>query len=66
MTTARQTASEHGTFVLTRYEHRIEFVCDRCLQPKVTRLDVIWTNPAGSRKRICNGCYGRLMSGIPL
>jgi hypothetical protein len=61
-----QYANEHGTFSITRHDHSIELVCDRCLQAKVTKLEIIWTTTSGTRKKICNGCYGRLRSGVPL
>jgi hypothetical protein len=66
MENARRNANEHGSFRVTRHDRSIELVCDRCLQPKVTKLEIVWTTAAGARKTICNGCYGRLRSGLPL
>lgn len=62
----KTTRNQHGRFVATRHEASLEFVCDRCLQPKVGKVVVDWTMPNGTTKRICNACYGRLMSGVPL
>jgi hypothetical protein len=64
--TAKTTRNQHGTFVATRHDESIEFVCDRCLQPKVGKVVVDWTPTTGRTKRICNACYGRLLSGVPL
>ena len=59
--------NEHGDFILTRSDQSIEFVCDRCLQPKFAKIQVSWTPFDSQRtKIICNGCYGRLSSGRPL
>lgn len=62
----RTTRSGHGTFEMTRHDSSLEFVCDRCLQPKITKVIVKWTAANGMTKSICNGCYGRLMSDVPL
>ena len=62
----KTTRNQHGTFVATRHDASLEFVCDRCLQPKISRVVVEWTTANGTTKRICNGCYGRLRSDIPL
>ncbi len=63
---AKTTWNQHGTFVATRNEASLEFVCDRCLQPKISKVVVEWTAANGTTKHICNGCYGRLLSGVPL
>jgi hypothetical protein len=58
--------NEHGTFTLRRSPHNQTFVCDRCLRPKDAKIQVEWTDVHGHKKMICNGCYGRLVSGTPL
>jgi hypothetical protein len=63
-TQRRQNAN--GVFVFQRHDEEQRFVCDRCLRPKVARIMVSWTMPAGVAKVICNGCYGRLVSTTPL
>ncbi len=61
--TEKRTRSSNGPFLMRRLPERVEFVCDRCLQPKITKIQVQWTDPRTSQaKVICNGCYGRLMS----
>jgi hypothetical protein len=62
----KTTNNVHGSFVMTREEIPIEFICDRCLQPKTAKVIVFWTSANGTSKRICNGCYGRLLSEKPL
>jgi hypothetical protein len=52
--------TEAGTFQLTRRDESIELVCDRCLEPKITKITVAWTTPSGVHKTVCNGCFGRL------
>ncbi len=52
--------TDAGTFVLTRRDERTQFVCDRCLEPKITKITVAWTTPTGGHKTVCNGCFGRL------
>jgi len=66
MATEKQTANEHGVYVVVRHETNLEFVCDRCLAAKIAKLEILWTTTTGAQKRICNGCYGRLRSGMPL
>jgi len=51
-----------GTFLYRRNDCSQEFVCERCLNPKIAKIVVQWTDQAGRRKTICNGCYGRLQS----
>lgn len=55
--------NEHGRFEMRRHDESFGLVCDRCLRPKVTKVEVIWDRPSGTQMRICNGCYGLLMSG---
>jgi hypothetical protein len=64
--TRKHRGNQYGTFILERFEENREFVCDRCLRPKVTRIIVRWTPTVGSPKAICNGCYGWLSAGKPL
>ncbi len=60
-----EVTNEHGTFQLTRAEESQNFVCDRCLKPKQSRVSVWWHETATDRtKTICNGCYGLLRTGI--
>jgi hypothetical protein len=66
VTEPKRVTNEHGTFVLTRHAESFGLVCDRCLKPKITKIAVEWTTPGGNTKRICNRCYGRFVSGIPL
>ena len=66
MSEAKTVRNKHGTFVMTRQNQSFELLCDRCLEPKITKVEVTWTTPEGRAKRICNGCYGRLLSGVPL
>lgn len=66
MSQVRTTHNEHGTFHVRRESASAGMVCDRCLEPKVTKVVVEWTTPQGLRKQLCNGCYGWLTSGKPL
>ncbi len=66
MANEKVVTNEHGRFVFVRENLSKKFVCDRCLQPKVSKIQVEWTNKQGIIKQICNGCYGRLVSGVPL
>jgi len=66
MSATKTTHNDHGQFVMTRRDESFELVCDRCLEPKITKVEVTWTTVMGQTKRICNGCYGRLLSGKPL
>lgn len=43
-----------------RFDKSISFSCFRCGQSKVSKLITIYNNDW--TKRICNGCYGRLLS----
>ena len=49
-----EVTNEHGTFQLTRAEESQNFVCDRCLKPKQSRVSVWWHETATDRtKTIC-------------
>lgn len=52
--------TDAGQFRLTRQPTSQQFVCDRCLRPKVSKVIVEWHNAAGTVRSICNGCYGNL------
>jgi hypothetical protein len=61
----KRASNSHGDFVLRRYGEQRNFVCDRCLEPKVSKIEVEWvTRTSDEAKRICNGCFGRLSSGV--
>ena len=62
-----EVTNEHGRFQLTRAEESQDFVCDRCLKPKRAKVSVRWHEAAtGRAKTVCNACYGRLRSDVPL
>ena len=62
-----EVTNEHGRFQLTRAEESQDFVCDRCLKPRRSRVSVWWHEAVTDRtKTICNGCYGQLRSGVSL
>ena len=48
------------TYVST--DENIEFICDRCLRPKISKKYVEYVAENGKKKRICNGCYGTICS----
>lgn len=62
MATVKTKTTEIGSFVFRREEERLEYVCDRCLRPKTTRIRVKWTDRNDVKRHICNGCYGRLLA----
>ena len=66
MSSQKETENSFGKFVVTRHDSSQQFVCDRCLQPKIAKVVVEWTLGQKGMKRICNGCYGRLSTGAPL
>lgn len=51
-----------GRFELERRDKSDGFMCDRCLQPKISKIQVVWRKPDGAVKTLCNGCYGRIVS----
>jgi len=66
MTTEKHRRNQHGIFTLRRFPDNQTFVCDRCLRAKMAKIQVDWVDVHGRAKSICNGCYGRLVSGTPL
>ena len=58
----KQTSTSAGTFVFRRHTEAQEFVCDRDLLPRKTKIVVHWTTLEGIERTICNSCYGFLMS----
>jgi hypothetical protein len=59
----KRSSNSHGDFVFRRHDEQRNFVCDRCLEPKVAKIVVEWVSQtSGDAKRICNGCFGRLSS----
>ena len=62
MKISKQTRNEHGEYVFERLDDTAQFVCERCLKAKVSKIVVKWRTPEGEEKKICNGCYGFLMS----
>ena len=56
-------SNENGTFQMTRAEKSSGFDCDRCLQPKQSKVTVAWFEIETEREKvICNACYGMLRS----
>jgi hypothetical protein len=54
-----------GRFTFRRYSESRNFVCDRCLEPKVSKVEVAWERDSESiPKTICNGCFGQLSSRV--
>jgi len=49
-----------GPLVQFRFEKSLSFSCFRCGQNKVSKLVTLYNNDWN--KRLCNGCYGRLLS----
>lgn len=62
MRTVKTTKNEVGHFIFYREENSMEYVCDRCLRPKITKVRVQWTDRSGVIRNICNGCYGTLLA----
>lgn len=60
--TEKRASTSAGTFVFRRYTEMQEFVCDRDLLPRRTKIIVHWKTPEGVERTICNSCYGFLMS----
>lgn len=52
--------TSRGPLKQYRFEKSISFVCFRCGQPKTSKLITIYNEDWS--KRLCNGCYGRLLS----
>lgn len=40
----------------------IEFICARCKKRKISKKYAEYVTPGGKKAKICNGCYGRLIS----
>ena len=57
--------ADNGNFQFERTDAIREFYCERCCVNKKSKITVIWTNPEGLNKVICNGCYGLLLSKTP-
>jgi transcription elongation factor Elf1 len=51
---------KRGPLSQFRFEKSISFNCFRCGQSKTSKLLTIYNSDWG--KRLCNGCYGRLLS----
>jgi hypothetical protein len=49
-----------GEFQMLRHAESQNFVCDRCLRPKTSKIVVTWVHKDSDTKTICNGCFGRL------
>jgi hypothetical protein len=62
----KKTENENGSFVFYRGDVVESFVCERCMKSKTAKIKVDWTDSKGQLKVICNGCYGRLQSPVPL
>jgi hypothetical protein len=61
--TEKHTSNASGSFTMRRSDERREFVCDRCLKPKTSKIQVAWDDRrAGETKTICTGCYGELLA----
>jgi len=60
----KEVTNKHGRFQFTRADKLQDFVCDRCLKPKRSRVFVRWyVAGTDGPATICNGCYGYLLSG---
>lgn len=55
---------KYGKFTISRYPESQNFMCDRCLKPKIAKIVVTWVNLSNESKTICNACYGRLSSDL--
>lgn len=44
-----------------KFDENIEFFCIRCKKRKISRKYAQY-NEDGITKKLCNGCYGRLLS----
>ncbi len=51
---------KRGPLSQSRFEKSISFNCFRCGQSKTSKLIITYNNDWN--KRLCNGCYGRLLS----
>ena len=53
----RLTENSHGEFRMVRHVEVQNFVCERCLRPKTTKLVYTWDNKNSGLKIICNSCF---------
>lgn len=54
-----------GDLTMARHDTAMEFVCGRCPEykrAKKAKNVAIWQKPDGTMVRICNGCYGEILS----
>jgi hypothetical protein len=58
----KETSTPEGRFLFERLETVTEFLCQRCNSMKKTKIVVTWLTKSGEERKICNGCYGFLLS----
>ena len=61
MNTAKDNIPIGTTFEYIKLDASIEFFCVRCGKRKVAKKYAQFTD-SGTTKKVCNGCYGNLMS----
>ena len=52
---------EDPEFKYIKLEESIEFICDRCGKRKISKKYAQYSKN-GENKKICNACYGNLLS----
>lgn len=60
----KKTVNPLGTFLFEKKEKPVEFICDRCSKTKKSKNVVEWQTIKQETKKICNGCYGYLLSSL--
>jgi hypothetical protein len=53
-----------GKFVVNRSEQAESFHCDQCNTDKKAKVTVDYTNKEDKTIKLCNGCYGYLLSNL--
>lgn len=53
--------NERGKFTYRKHDSSQEFVCDKCLEPKVSKNKIEWIDNTGKERIICNKCYSKIM-----
>jgi hypothetical protein len=51
-----------GTLTLHRADKAETFVCAQCTREKTSKLSADWETQGGEKKKVCNGCYGTILS----
>lgn len=54
-----------GDLTLQRHDTPQEFDCTHCGKPKKSKNVAIWNSDTGFGIKMCNGCYGEVLSKEP-